>query len=126
MKKKLIIVGIVVLLLAVAVGGTALYFKHTIDVQNRTIETLVNQEPQVVEKEKIIEKEVEITSVTIRDGLRDIGKLCTAEYYFTHVTTFDSQKQINGFIIPLTKSSFVYSYDGTIYAGIDFTKITVE
>ena len=127
MKKKiLLIIVIVMILFAVALIGVSHYYRNSIAERDRTIESLINQEPEVVEKETIIEKEVEITGVTIRNGLRNCGKLVTAEYYFTHVTTFDSSKEIKGFTIPLTKSSFVYSYDGVIYAGIDFSKIEVE
>ena len=75
---------------------------------------------------KIFLKDITLSGETIQSGLREIGKLCTAEYDFTHVETFESQKDLFGLKIPGTKASYVYSYDGTIMAGVDFTRISVE
>lgn len=77
-------------------------------------------------KETIIETEVEISGETIRSNMANIGQLCTAEYGFTHVERVDSSREIKGFTIPFTTSTFIYSYDGTIMAGIDFTKIQID
>jgi hypothetical protein len=71
-------------------------------------------------------KETEITGETIRSKMSNIGKLSTAEYSYTHLERVDSSRQINGFNIPLTKTTFIYSYDGIIRAGVDFTQIKVE
>lgn len=100
-----------------------------------------------VEVEKVVEKQVVLTADTVESSIQDIGLLCTADYYFSHVEKFDSTKTIpftvdpqtlpRGFEwlskvmkkdikIPGTKSSFIYSYDGNILAGIDFTKVKVE
>ena len=77
-------------------------------------------------EEKVFLKDISLTGETIESGLRDIGQLCTAEYDFTHVETFESQIDLFGLKIPGTKSSYVYSYDGKILAGVDFTKISVD
>ena len=89
-----------------------------------------------VEKEKFVDRIVEvetkavITGEMIQEKLRDIGELATEEYTYTEIGTFDSNKsvQIFGYDVnlPLTQSKFIYSYDGTIKAGIDFTQLTVE
>lgn len=94
--------------------GTKLYYSR----QVKTVEV-------VREVEKIIEKKAEISGETIRLSMADIGKLCTAEYTYTHVERVDSSKEINGFEIPFTTATFIYSYEGTISAGIDFTKIKI-
>lgn len=74
----------------------------------------------------IIDKKVEISSETIRYKMSNIGELCTAEYSYTHVERVDSSRQIKDFKIPFTSNSFIYSYDGIIKAGVDFTKIQVD
>ena len=79
-----------------------------------------------IEVEKVIEKEVEISGETIRASMANIGRLCTAEYNYTHVERVDSSREIKGFEIPFTTATFIYSYNGTIMAGIDFTKIQIE
>ena len=123
MKKVKIIVIAVVILVALVSGvsiyATSSYYKN----HPKTVEVFTPVEKIV---EKTVEKEVVISGKTIESGLNNIGKLSTAEYYYTHVESFDSSKEINGIKIPFTNSKFVYSYDGTICAGIDFTKIEVE
>ena len=81
---------------------------------------------ETVEKERIVEKELEITGEMIREEIRAIGELATEEYAYTEVETYDESKSFKGIEIPFTQSKFIFSYDGTIKAGIDFTQITVE
>lgn len=95
--------------------GTKFYYGR----QVKTVEV-------VREVERIIAKEVEISGETIRNSMSNIGKLCTAEYSYTHVERVDSAKELYGYEIPFTTATFIYSYDGTILAGIDFTKIQIN
>ena len=76
--------------------------------------------------EAIVTTETEITGNLLKESLADIGEFATQEYYFTEVETYDSSKKIKDFDIPFTKSRFVYSYDGLIKAGIDFTGVEVD
>lgn len=78
------------------------------------------------EVEKIVEKEKVITAEIIQDGLRDMGELVTEEYYFTDVVSFSKLVELTKYRIKVSESSFLASYDGSIYAGIDFTKIIIE
>lgn len=80
----------------------------------------------VVEKEveKFVEVEKVITSETIAEGLNDMGFLITEEYYFTMVESYEKTKSLFRFIT--TKSNFLYSYDGELYAGVDFENVTVD
>ena len=86
--------------------------------------------PQVVirekEVEKLVEVEKEITAEIIRDGLRDMGVLVTEEYYFTEVINYSSMKTLFGREVPMTESSYVASYDGVVTAGIDFSAVEIR
>ena len=88
------------------------------------------QEPIEVIKKipivKTIEKDIQISGETIRASMSNIGELCTAEYSYTHVERVDSSRKIKDFEIPFTKSTFIYSYDGVVKAGIDFTEIQIN
>ncbi|MBD5495084.1 MAG: DUF4230 domain-containing protein [Lachnospiraceae bacterium] len=120
MKKiKRIIISIfaVVLLCFGIFFGTKFYYSRQVN----TVEII-----REVPVEKIVEKEIQISGETIRTSMANIGKLCTAEYNYTHVEKVDSSKEIYGYTIPFTTSMFIYSYDGTIMAGIDFTKIQID
>ena len=56
-------------------------------------------------------------------GLENIGELATQAGYFTMVQTINKAREILGWNIPLTESNYVYGYDGTIKAGIDFADV---
>lgn len=79
----------------------------------------------VVEKEveKLVEIEKVISSEIIEEGLRDMGVLITEEYFFTQVEDYSKTKTF--FKVITTESGFVYSYDGVIAAGLDFSAIKV-
>ena len=85
--------------------------------------------PEIIVREKEVEKLVEtekvVTAAVIEDGLRDMGKLVTEEYFFTEVVTFSSIKSYLKVEWKITESSFLASYDGVINAGIDFAGIAV-
>lgn len=95
--------------------------------------TVAKEEPRptplvtqvVVEKEveKFVEVEKTITSETVAEGLNDMGFLVTEEYYFTMVESYEKTKSLFKFIT--TKSNFLYSYDGELYAGVNFENIKV-
>ena len=78
------------------------------------------------EHPSIIKVEKEITSETIKDELKDVGKLVTQEYYFTEVTSYASVKKLWNLNLPLTGSNFLISYDGVVTAGVDLSEATVE
>ena len=59
-------------------------------------------------------------------GLKDIGELATQAGYFTTVQSISKAREVLGWTVPLTESNYVYSYDGTIKAGIDFADIDLS
>ena len=65
-------------------------------------------------------------SKTTSFGLENIGELATQAGYFTTVQSIHKAREIFGLTIPLTESNYVYSYDGTIKAGIDFADVDME
>ena len=121
----LIVAGAFLILLAVIIGVTSMARQETATDPKGKNERESAASASTGEG-KIFLKDITLSGETIQSGLREIGKLCTAEYDFTHVETFESQKDLFGLKIPGTKASYVYSYDGTIMAGVDFTRISVE
>lgn len=65
-------------------------------------------------------------SKTTAFGLKDIGELTTQAGYFTTVQTIKKSREVLGVEVPGTQSNYVYSYDGTIKAGIDFKDIGLD
>ena len=56
-------------------------------------------------------------------GFKDIGELATQSAIVTVVHATDEPRKIFGTAVPLTRSTFIYSYDMDIKAGFDFEKI---
>ncbi len=74
----------------------------------------------------VIEVTKDISAEIIEDSLRDMGALATEEYFFKEVVSYQSIKKFLNINVPFTESSYLASYEGTVRAGINFTKITVS
>lgn len=59
----------------------------------------------------------------IENGLNDMGFLITQEYYFTQLEEYTKNKKIAFWT---SKTSFTYSYDGVVEAGVDFSNVKVS
>ena len=55
-----------------------------------------------------------------RLGFEDIGEMATQAAYTTQVSVTEGSRVLWGVTIPFTQSKYIYSYDVTIKAGIDF------
>lgn len=63
--------------------------------------------------------EQEITSETIGASFTSVAELSVEEYNFTNVGKFsEDNSRLFGVEVPLTGSSFLITYDGTVRAGI--------
>lgn len=78
----------------------------------------------VSEKEKKDKVLISVSTDTIKDGLANMGVLITQEYYFTQIEKYTKEKMI--FIVIPSMSEFMYSYDGSVMAGVDFGKININ
>ena len=67
-----------------------------------------------------------ITTDLISQRLDAISELATVEYHYTNMGKFENQVDFYGWKVPLTKKSFIVSYDGTIKAGVDLSEVQVD
>ena len=74
----------------------------------------------------VIETAQEIEVETIEDGIRKMGFLITAEYYFTELVTNRKYQKFFDFPLGFTETNYMISYDGKVAAGIDFTQVEAE
>ncbi|MBQ8995082.1 MAG: DUF4230 domain-containing protein [Oscillospiraceae bacterium] len=126
--KRILATFLMILFFVAVIIGMRFYYRRQIETLEDEIEKS-ERDPDVssvIKEEKVFLEDITLSGETIQEGLKDIGKLVTAEYYFTHVETFESQVDLFGLKIPGTRSSYVYSYDGSVIAGVDFNKILVE
>ena len=119
------VIKLIVLVALLCIGATWWY----LEVYTKLKPVSVTQD-----NEGLIQDDLAVIGETIQSGLRQIGELNTAEYYFTRTETVEDSKKLDltsigiNFIadIPLTSNTFTYSYDGNIKAGIDFNEIEVN
>lgn len=62
----------------------------------------------------------------VQFGMEDIGELATQVGYYTNVQVISSSREVFGVDIPFTQNQYIFSYDGTIKAGIDFSKVDIS
>lgn len=62
----------------------------------------------------------------VRLGLQNIGELATQAGYFTNVQVISNARELFGFTIPFTQNKYIFSYDGTVKAGVDFEAVKVD
>jgi hypothetical protein len=67
---------------------------------------------------------VTVTTDDIEAKINEIGELASAEFVYTITQSADKESfEVFNIKIPFTSSRVIYSYSGTIKAGIDFGKI---
>lgn len=74
----------------------------------------------------LFEKPTDTTSRMTSFGLREIGELSTQAGYFTSVQVIQDARDFFGIALPFTEKKYVFSYDGTVKAGIDFKNVRIE
>lgn len=76
----------------------------------------------------IAEKKVVLDAQEIESQISEISELATIEYRYTNVGVLDEKKQFSFWNqkIPFTGKCAVIVMDGTIKAGIDFSKVKVS
>ena len=67
-----------------------------------------------------------ISSDTVAIGLRNIGEIATQSAHYKNVQVIENAREIWGVQIPFTQSRYIFSYDGVIKAGMDFSEIDVQ
>lgn len=67
-----------------------------------------------------------IFSKTTSLDFENIGELATQAALYTNVQTINKDRTLWGIHIPLTTSKSIFSYDGVIKAGYDFSQIELD
>ena len=66
------------------------------------------------------------TSQVTEFNLRDIGEFVTQEGCYTAIQTITSARREFGITFPFTTKNYIYSMDGVVKAGMDFSRITLN
>ena len=119
-KTKMIMYLVIIAVCAVAMLVLGIDYLNR---QRNAPEEITSREPAETMKSEDEKVLVSVSTETIRDGLANMGTLITQEYYFTQVEKFTKEKKIFKYIS--SSSEMLYSYDGSVMAGIDFEKIEI-
>ena len=68
----------------------------------------------------------EISSKMTRLRLEDLGEFATQAGYFTTVQVIKDSATLFGKTVPFTTSKYIFSYDGTVKAGLDFSQVNID
>ena len=61
-----------------------------------------------------------------RMGFQNVGKLTTQSVLYSEVEVLDKDRKIGSWSVPLTQSKYIFSYDGVIEAGYNFSDIILQ
>lgn len=67
-----------------------------------------------------------ITSSLIGNRIEAAKELVSEKYYYTNTYSDSSAKDLYGWNIPFTETTYIISYDGVVSAGIDLSNIKVD
>lgn len=68
----------------------------------------------------------EISSRMTKLRLEDLGEFATQAGYFTTVQVISDSATLFGKTVPFTTSKYIFSYDGTVKAGLDFSAVSLD
>lgn len=72
------------------------------------------------------EKAPQLSAVVLENRLAEISELASVTYTYTNMAQFENSSDFYGVTIPFTTKRFILTYDGTIKAGIDLTKVRID
>lgn len=119
--KKLIIV-IVTVLVALSLG-TAAFFAYRQHQKQQELEAMMTLLLNSAAQPESKDDNVTLTADTLYEIIRPNAKLVSADYTYSNIATVSDYRDIKDIIIPFTTDKVVFTYTGTIYAGIDLKQV---
>ncbi len=92
-----------------------------------------NKKPEVIETGEVKytaedyknDTENEYVASIQEFNLKDIGELATQSGFYRSVQQITGSRQLFGVEVPGTKNRFIYSYEGTVKAGLNFDEVLI-
>lgn len=67
-----------------------------------------------------------ITSDLLASRIASAKKLITTEYHYTNMGSMENHNEFYGWKVPFTRKSFIISYEGVIYAGMNIEESDIK
>lgn len=103
--------------------GTALLFGYHQYKKQKKLESMIADLINDPQDQNDQDDNVTLTAETLYEIIRPNAKLVSADYTYSNIATITDYQDFNGIIIPLTTDKIVFTYKGTIYAGIDLKQV---
>lgn len=68
----------------------------------------------------------EITTDLLASRIASVKKLITTEYHYTNMGAMENHNEFYGWKVPFTRKSFIISYEGVIYAGVNVDETDIK
>ena len=90
-------------------------------------ESAVEKVSKVVEDVKdSVKEDTLLTETDVQTWLEPVAELVTEKYHYRTANLYENYKTIKGVKVPGTTDMFVYSFDGYINTGIDFSQVKIN
>ena len=73
-----------------------------------------------------VDEDAVVSVWKVEEILKPASELITVKYHYTDADVFENYKQIRGWKIPGTTNKTIFTYDGVISVGVDFSQIGVQ
>lgn len=94
--------------------------------QNDSLPGKVEQAIQAA-YDSVTEEVAAFDAAVVEEEIRNCSELASIEYYHTTVGSLDSVDQFsNGWNVPFSQKTVIFSMDGIIKAGVDLSKVKIE
>ena len=119
---------LVVLILIIVVGGVGFFARDFLDTRFPTLalpsvaEWLGKSPNEVIQ----VDNGAVVSVWNVEEILKPANELITVKYNYTDADVFENYKQIRGWKIPGTTNKTIFTYDGVISVGIDFSQIDIQ
>ena len=90
-------------------------------------ETASEKVSKVIEDVKeSVKEETLLTETDVQTWLEPVSELVTEKYHYRTADLYENYKTVKGIKVPGTTDMFVYSFDGYISTGIDFSQVKIN
>ena len=119
---------LIIVLISLILIGIAIFVGFRIGKKKATDVIELPTGETVETEEVVINEEVTVDTSTIKEIVSPASELVTYKYYYTDAGTYEKDKKFGDtdIVIPFSTDKTVYTYSGTISAGIDTGEITYD
>ena len=124
LKNKAIILCVLAVLLIVTVLGVKAWHNHAVEQAYQQALRDAGANHQVVE----VTPDMKVDAATIREVIAPAAKLISYEYFYTDADQYEKSAHFFGsnIKVPFTTDRSIFTYAGTISAGVDLSTANIE